>query len=73
MATTYAMHYSPYVKGTGMYDPLAASMMGGYNARIAPVCRIRGRKDVTNDVTKVTCGKCKAAALKAQAAKGVSA
>lgn len=67
MATTYAMHYSKFAGEGAQYDPRAAAMMGGRWARIAPVCRIRGRKDVTSNVAKVTCSKCLAVALEAQA------
>jgi len=64
MANTYSMHYNREAGDFAMYDPTAASMMGGRWARLAPVCRIRGRKDVTADVSRVTCSKCLAAATK---------
>lgn len=51
---TYAMHYSPRVKGWGYYDPTAS-----HTIRNRPLCRTRGRLEVTNDREKVTCGACR--------------
>lgn len=71
MARTYALHYSPNAGDFAIYDPTAAAMMPGHS-RLAPACRIRGRKDVTADASKVTCSRC-LAAIEKQAAKAEAA
>lgn len=50
---TYAVHYSPRAPYALQYD---ARISAPY---LRPLCRIRGRKDVTPVKDDVTCGSCR--------------
>jgi len=56
--TVYAKHYAPKVKSDTTYMPPTPYMKANLNAK--PLCRTRGRLDVTADRERVTCGACKA-------------
>jgi hypothetical protein len=54
----YAKHYAPRAKYDTTYMPPTPYMRSDLTLR--PVCRTRGRLDVTSDKARVTCGACKA-------------
>ena len=53
----YNRHFAPKVKQDTTYMPPLAGMRVDITTK--PVCRTRGRLDVTADITRVTCGACK--------------
>jgi hypothetical protein len=55
--TVYARHYAPRAKYETTWTPPTQLMRA--DLRNQPVCRTRGRLDVTADRDRVTCGACK--------------
>jgi len=58
----YAKHYAPKAKEDTTYFPPTSYMRA--NLAVRPVCRTKGRLDVTSDIHRVTCGACKARMVK---------
>lgn len=58
----YAKHYAPKAKFDTTYHPPTPYMRA--NLTIRPLCRTRGRLDVTSVVSRVTCAACKTRMIK---------
>lgn len=51
-ATAYLVHYNPKAKDVDFFTP------GFSTPLLAPVCKVRGRKDTTSNPERVTCTAC---------------
>lgn len=59
MSTTYLVHYSAKANAdrSQQYDP-TYERMDPRHSRLRPLCKVRGRKDVTSSRSLVTCDAC---------------
>lgn len=58
----YSKHYAPKAKEDTTYHPPTQYMRS--NLAIRPLCRTRGRLDVTSVIERVTCSACKTRMVK---------